>query len=196
MSRSQQTQVLNTATANSGADQTAATKAATAETGAIGDYSAQLAKYAAENPFTPGGEYQTSQNQTLAGTADAGSAAITNQENTIAQRTGQNAASADAVAAEAARANQRDLSSAEGAANDKRIGSEADYNKGVVGMSEVPAQLDAGMYATSLGGANSSLNTAESAAQTPSFWDTLGSSFATQLGKTAGGGNLSLTKAL
>lgn len=196
MSRSQQSQVLDTATANSGTDQTAATTAANAETADIGNYESQLAKYAAENPYTSGGEYQTSQNQTLAGTADAGSAAITNQENTIAQRTGQNAASADAVAAESARQNQRDLSSAEGGANAQRIGSEAGYNQGVVSASEVPAQLEAGMYSTSLGGANSSLNTAESAAQTPSFWDTLGSSFASQLGKTAGGGNLSLTKAL
>lgn len=196
MSRSQQSKVIDTAEGNSSSDQSTATKAVTAENGDIGNYEQQLAKFAASNPYTAGGEYQTSQNKTLAANADAGSAAITNQEQTQAQRTGQNAAGGMATAAEAARANQRQLSAEEGDANDTRIGDEAKYNDQVLAASEVPAQLHAGIYGTALGAANGSLNTASSAAATPGFWDTLGNSFASSLGKTAGGGNLSFTKAL
>lgn len=196
MSRSQQSKIIDTASGNSGADQTAATDAATAEKADIGAYEGQLAKYAGENPYTAGGEFDTATDAKLSGVADAGSGAILNQEQTIAQRTGQNAGSAEAIAAEAARANQRQLSSDEATATQARIGSEADYNKGVVAASEVPASLDAGMYSTSLGGANTALNTAGTAAQTPGFFDTLGDSFASGLGKLASGGNLSLTKQL
>lgn len=196
MSRSQQSEVLKTAENNSSADQTAATKAQTDENGAISNYEAQLSKYAAENPYVDGGEYQTSQNKSLSGTADAGSSAITNQLQTQAKRTGENAGAATATAAETARENMRDLSSLEGKANADRIGNEAGYNQGVVSASVVPAQLKQNETATDLSAANGALNTGESAAQTPSFWDTLGSSFATQLGKTAAGGNVGITKAL
>jgi hypothetical protein len=193
MSRSQSANISTTAQTNSGADQTAATDALAAENQGIQGYEAQLSKYAANNPYTEGGAYQTAQNQSLAGTADAGSAAIQNQESTLAKRTGQNAGAADAVAAEAARENQRTLSTDEANANQSRIASGADYGKSVLAASEVPAQLEAGEYATSLGGANNSLNTAESAsAASPSFWDELGSGFASQLGKTAAGGGVSL----
>lgn len=186
MSRSQQSTVLSTAEGNSGADQTNATNAVNAENSDIGNYEQQLSKYAAENPYTAGGEFQTSQNQTLAGGADAASSSLTNQLQTQAQRTGQNATAANATAAEAARQNERDLSTAEGNANTTRIGDEAGYNQNVVNASEVPAQLEAGEYGTSVGAANQALGTASGTASTPGFWDTLGDSFATALGKTAG----------
>lgn len=188
MSRSQQSQVLQTAEGNSGADQSAATKANQAEVEDIGGYEAALSKYAANNPYVQGGEYQTAQNQTLAGTADAGSKAITDVLQRQSQRTGQNATAANLTAAEIARQNTRDLATQEATANQSRIGSEADYNKGVVAASEVPAQLEAGIYAPSLAGANSALNTAGDTAKTPGFWDTLGDTFAAALGKTAGAG--------
>lgn len=189
MSRSQETQVLDTANANSSADQTAAEKAQAAETTDIGNYETQLAKFAAGNPYTAGGEYQTAQNQTLAGTADAGSAALTDQLQTQAQRTGQNAAGANATAAENAREAQRTLSAEEGSTNDTRIGDEAGYNQTTLNATAVPAQIEQGIYGTGVAGANGALNTAQSAAQTPGFWDTLGDSFAKSLGETAGGGN-------
>lgn len=191
MSRAQQSKVIDTAEANSGADQTAATKARDAETSDIGNYEAQLSKFAASNPYVKGGEYDTSEDAKLSSVADAGSAAITNQENLIAKRTGQNAAAPMAIAAEVARQNQRDLSAEEGQTTQTRIADEAGYNDKVLGATEVPAQLEAGMYSTGVGAANGALNTAGASAQTPGFWDTLGNSFATALGKTAGGGNLS-----
>lgn len=189
MSRSQQSTVIDTAEGNSGADQTAAENAQTAENTDIGNYESQLSQYAASNPYTSGGEYQTSQNQSLAANADVGSQAITNQEQTQAQRTGQNAGAANATAAAAAQQNLINESSAEGADNTTRIGDEANYNQGVVSASEVPAQLEAGEASTDLGAADSALNTAAGTSSTPGFWDTLGDSFASALGKTAGGGN-------
>jgi len=172
MSRSNSANISSTAQTNSSTDQTNAENAENAENADIGNYESQLSKYASENPYTSGGEYQTSQNKTLAANADVGSTALTNQLQTQAQRTGENAGAATATAAEAARQNQRDLSSAEGAANTTRIGNEAGYNQGVVSASEVPAQLEAGEASTDLGAADNSLGTAQSAsASSPSFWD-------------------------
>jgi hypothetical protein len=188
MSRAQQTQVLNTATANSAADQTAAENATTAETADIGNYEAQLSKYAASNPYAPGGEYQTSQNQSLAGTADAGSTALTDTLATQAKRTGQNATAANATAAEAARANQRTLATGEADANQTRIGNEANYNAGVLQDTAKPVEMEAGIANPNLSAANANLGIAGNAAKTPGFWDTLGDSFASGLGKVAAGG--------
>jgi hypothetical protein len=184
MSRSQSSNISSTAQGNSTADQTAATTAQTAENQDIGNYEQQLSKYSANNPFTAGGEYQTSQNQTLAGGADAASSSLTNQLQTQAQRTGQNAGAANATAAEAARENERGLSSAEGTANTTRIGDEAGYNQGVLSASEVPAQLEAGEASTDLGAANNALSTSEQAsAASPSFWDELSQGFVNGLGQ-------------
>lgn len=196
MSRSQQQQVLNTATTNSATDQTTAQNATAAETADIGNYEAQLSKYAASNPYVSGGGYQTSQNQALAGTADAGSSALTNTLQTQAKRTGENSSAANATAAEAARANQRTLATGEADANTQRIGDEANYNAGVLQATAAPVSMEAGIANPSLSAANGSLNTAAGVTQTPGFWDTLGDSFASALGKTAGGGNLNMTMPL
>lgn len=188
MSRSQQSGVISTAEGNSGVDQTAATNALTAENADIGNYQAQLSKFAASNPYTEGGEYQANQNKTLSAVADAGSGAIQNQAQTQAQRTGQNAGAAVAGGIQTGMANQRALSADEAAANDQRIGDEAGYSDKVLGATAVPAEIEQGIYGTSLNGANGALNTAGGSAQTPGFFDTLGDTFAAALGKTAGTG--------
>lgn len=190
MSRAQQSAVIDTAKADSASDQTAAETARTAENADIGNYQAQLSKFAASNPYTQGGEYDTAEDKKLSSVADAGSAAIANQEGLIAKRSGMNAAAPAAIAAEAARANERDLSAEEGQTTQTRIADKAGYDDKVLGATEVPAQLEAGLYGTSLAGAGGTLNTEAGAAQTPGFWDTLGDSFAKALGNTAGGGNL------
>lgn len=192
MSRDQSSDISTTAQTNSGTDQTAAENAQTAENTDIGNYDSQLSQYAASNPYVQGGEDQTAQNQTLAANADVGSQAITNQEQTQAQRTGQNAGAANATAAAAAQQNLINESSAEGADNTTRIGDEATYNQGVLGASEVPAQLEAGEASTDLGAANSALSTSESAsAASPSFWDELSSGLTSGLGAI---GSASITK--
>lgn len=189
MSRAQQSDVLSQATDASKSDQTAADTARTAETADIGNYKAQLSKFAASNPYTQGGEYDTAEDKKLSSVADAGSAAIANQEGLIAKRSGMNAAAPAAIAAEAARANQRDLSAEEGQTTQTRIADKAGYDQQVQGDEAIPAQLEQGLYSTSLGGGNQALGTEGSVAATPGFFDTLGDSFAAALGKTAGGGN-------
>lgn len=196
MSRSQQSDIYKTATTNSGTSQAAATEAKKAEDTSINAYEAQLAKLSAQNPYNEQGEFQTDTNKVISSAADLGSDALTNQLQTQAQRTGENAGASIATAAENARKAQREMSGEEAGAEKERLGLKAGYDTTVTGMGQVPAQLRAGEYQTALGGSNQALGIGEQAAQTPSFWDTLGSSFASQLGKTAGGGNLSLTKAV
>ena len=186
MGRSSAAGIAQTADANSAADQTTATTAQADEQQDIGNYEAQLSKYAADNPYTAGGEYQTSQNQTLAGTADAGSAALTDTLQTQAKRTGQNATAANATAAEAARQNQIGLSSAESADNTQRIGDEANYNAGVLQDTGNTANMEAQVANPALSAAGGQLNTAVGAnKQDSTFWDDFGSSAASTLGKVA-----------
>jgi hypothetical protein len=165
MSRSQSGDIANQAQANSTADQTNAQSAETAEAADVNNYQAQLSKYAAENPYTAGGEYQTSQNQTLAGNADAGSAALNNQLQTQAKRTGQNATAANATAAEVARANQRELGTQEASANQQRIGDQSTYNASALQDQATAAALQQGLYSTSIGAGDNSLNTATQASK-------------------------------
>lgn len=188
MSRSQQSQVLSTATANSGADQTNATNAVAAENQDIGNYEAQLSKYAASNPFTEGGEFETEQNKSLAGTADVGSKSLETQLQTQAKRTGENAGAAIATGAEAARANERELSTQEAQANQTRIGDEANYNAGVLQDTAAPVSMEAGVANPSLSASDEALKTAAGAAQQPSFWDEFGNSAAKGLGTLLTGG--------
>jgi hypothetical protein len=186
MSRQQQSQVLATGTADNATDQANAQQAVTAENADIGNYDQQLSKYAANNPYTEGGEFQTEQNKTLAANADVGSKAITNQVETQAQRTGQNAGAAVATAEEAARANERDLAAGEGSAETTRIGNDANYNAGVLQATATPITAEQGVYGTSVGAADSVLGTEAGVSATPGFWDNLGDSFAQGLGKAAG----------
>jgi hypothetical protein len=73
-------------------------------------------------------------------------------------------------------------------AQQQRINSEAGYNQEALGASAQPAQMESSLYGTSGSQGNQELGTEEGAAQTPSFWDTLGSSFAGGLGKGLAGG--------
>ena len=190
MSRSQQSQVLATAQANSGADQTTAQNAQQAEVADIGNYEKQLSQYAADNPYKAGGEYDTATDSKLSGVADVGSSAIANQLATQAKRTGENATAANATAAEVARANERELAAGEAGATQTRIGDEANYNAGVLQDTAAPVAMEAGVANPALSASNSALGIGGDAAKTPGFWDSLGTSFAQQLGKTAGGGNI------
>jgi hypothetical protein len=186
MSRAQEQQVGLTASADSASDQNAAHGALQDENQDISNYQQQLSKLAASNPYAEGGEFDTATDQKLSGVADAGSGAISNQLQTQAARTGENAGSAVATSAEAARANERQLSSDEAGATQERIGDESAYNNQVQNDEAVPAELKAGEYSTATGGADSTLGTAAQASGQPGFWDTLGSNYAQGLGQSAG----------
>lgn len=194
MSRGQSTQTFNTATANSNQDQSNAQSSYGATQGDINDYKDQLAKFTSSNPYTKGGEYDQTINTGLANTSQAGANSLAGNLQSQALRTGQNSGADAATAAQYARQNQTQLSADQATAQQGRISNEAGYNQQALTDATEPISAQSNLYSTSLGGGNTALNTAAGAAQTPSFFDTLGSSFAGALGKTLGGGNNSTSE--
>lgn len=155
--------------------------------GDVGQYQQQLGQYAAENPYGAGGEFATDQNRILANTSDAMAKSAGSYLESQAARTGQNPAGAIGATEAIAQQNTRDLGAAEANADAQRIADAAGYNRSalagyaaVPGMQEGIAKGEGDLYGTALG-------VQESAAKTPSFMDTLGSSFADQFGKMAAG---------
>jgi hypothetical protein len=161
----------------------------------LSDYKGQVAKFSAANPYTQGGEFQTATNQQLANTADAGARSAGTVLQGQALRTGQNTAGAIGATEEMERQGTRDLGAEEAAATQKRISGEAGYNaqaldanKGVLGATEVPAQLEAGLAGQQGGLANNIEGVAAGSAKTPSFADEFGDQFAKNLANLSTGG--------
>jgi hypothetical protein len=188
MSRGQSTQAFNTASSQNATNFGNAQSAEGAAQNDIGQYQNQLASFVSGNPYTAGGEYDQTINAGLANTSDAGSNSLRGALQSQALRTGQNSAADAATAASNAQQNTRNLSSDMASAQQQRINSEAGYNQEALGASAQPAQMESSLYGTSGSQGNQELGTEEGAAQTPSFWDTLGSSFAGGLGKGLAGG--------
>lgn len=173
MSRGQQTATFNQTQGESKEAFGDAENALGLEQGAVGDYQTQLGRYAAENPFQQGGEFQNDQNMVLANTADASAQAAGARLQSQAARTGQNPAGAIGATEAMQQENERSLASQEAGANTERIGDEAGYNKSVLsdygavpGMEGDVASGQSKLYGTSLG-------VQEDAAKTPGFLDTL-----------------------
>jgi hypothetical protein len=188
MSRGQSTQTFNTAASQNAANFGNAQSALGQSQNDIGNYQKQLASFVSGNPYTAGGEYDQTINTGLANTSDAGSNSLQGALQSQAMRTGQNSAADTATAASSAQQNTRNLSSSLASAQQQRISDEAGYNQQALSASAVPAQMESSLYGTAGGQANQELGTEEGAAQTPSFWDTLGGSFASGFGGGLGRG--------
>ena len=186
MSRGQSTQTFNTASSQNATNFGNAQNAEGAAQNDIGDYQSQLAKFVSGNPYTAGGQYDQTINTGLANTSDAGSNSLKGALQSQALRTGQNSAADAATAASGARQNTRDLSNSLATGQQGRINSEAGYNQEALGASAQPAQMESSLYGSAGGQGNQELGTEEGAAQTPSFWDTLGGTFAGGLGSGLG----------
>jgi hypothetical protein len=179
--------VISTADKNSATDTGNAANTFGAAQTSIGDYQNQLAKLVSGNPYTKGGEFDSTINPMLANASDAGSNSLKGALQSQSLRTGQNSAADAATAASGAQQNTRDLSSALAGAQQSRIGSEAGYNQAALGAAATPISANSSLYGTSLSGGNAALNTAAGESNTPGFWDTLGNSFAGALGTAKGG---------
>lgn len=188
MSRGQSTQTFNTAAGQNATNFGNAQNALGAAQNDIGDYQDQLAEFVSGNPYTQGGEYDQTINTGLANLSDAGSNSLQGALQAQALRTGQNSAADAATAASAAEQNTRNLSSDLAQAQQQRISDEAGYNEQALQASAEPEQMEAGLYGTAGNQANNELETEEGAAKTPSFWDELGNSVASGLGKALVGG--------
>lgn len=153
----------------------------------VQDYQNSLAKFVSGNPYAPGGEYDQTINPALANASDAGANSLKGALQSQTMRTGMNSAANAATAAEGARQNTRDLSTALAGAQQQRIAGETGYNTTGLQAGTVPISAESGLYGTATGGANSALSTQAGAAKTPGFWDTLGDSFGSALGAAKGG---------
>ena len=190
MSRAQQSAIESTETGNSATSTAAANASEAEQQGDINQNESQLAKFAANNPYVQGGAFQTAENKELSNTADATAAAAKAQAQQQAQRTGQNAAAPIAAGEAEQQAAQRTLAGEEGAATANQLASGAGYGKDVLSGGQAIEGEQAGLTNTETGEAQGQENTAEQAAQTPSFLDELGQGLITggsQIGAAAVG---------
>ena len=183
MSRGQSTQAFNSAAGENSTDVNNAQSAFGSTQDAIGNYNNQLAKFVSGNPYSQGGEYDQTLNSGLANVADAGANSLAGALGAQARRTGQNSAADAATAATGAEQNTRDLSSDLAGAQQKRIAGEAGYNQAALNASTAPISAHQSLFGTATNGADSTLGDETQAAKTPGFWDQLGGSLATNLGK-------------
>lgn len=174
MSRAQQGQTFDTASSQNQTNEANAQATEKREQGDIGNYQSQLSKFAAANPYVQGGEYATESNKELSNTADATAEAAKAEQQSLAQRTGQNPAAAIAAGEAEQQTAQRTLAGEEASATKDRLASGADYGKSVLaGAGAVPG-MEHNLAALQQGAATGALNTQEDAAKTPSFMDELG----------------------
>lgn len=188
MSRGQSTQTFNTAADQNKTDFSNAQNAFGDTESSIGNYNNQLAKFVSGNPYTKGGEFDSTINTGLANVSDAGANSLKGALAETALRTGQNSASNAATAASAAQQNTRDLSANLAQAQQQRIAGEAGYNQTALGATATPISANQALFGTSTGAANNTLGTEEGAAKTPGFWDEVGSGLAAGIVKNVVGG--------
>ena len=118
----------------------------TSATQDIGEFKNELGKYASQNPYKQGGEFQTSQNQQLADTAAGGAQSTAQAIQGSQVRSGQNPAAGIAAAEQVSQANQRNMTSSENQATQQRIQGETGYNTNTLNASAKPEEMQAGLY--------------------------------------------------
>jgi hypothetical protein len=184
MSRGDSKKVTNAGLANSATDMASATASLAAANKNIGDYSSRLNTFINANPYKEGGEFQQDQSQIAASAADTSSSAIRDKLARDAITSGENTGGYANNVAESQRQATRDQATHMAGADATRIGAKSAYDKAGLDASALPADLQARLYGTSIGGANGALGVAGDSAKTPSFMDRLGGSFADALGKS------------
>lgn len=183
MSRAQEGQTFNQAQQeNQNYNQNAQT-AFNQTQGDVNNMGAAVAQYAAANPYTQGGQYQTTENQITSNTADAAAQSAGQALQGAAVRGGQNAGTSIAATEAMQEQNERNLSDQQAQANQTRISNQANYNANalneqgkVEGMQDQLAQQQGAA-------AQGALGTQQTAAQTPSFLDELGNGLVSGMGQ-------------
>lgn len=144
----------------------------------IGNYEQQLGRYAAENPYTAGGEYQSQQKRVLANTADAMATGAGARLQALSARTGQNPAAAISATEAMQQANERALAGQEASAEEQRIQGEAGYNRDVLSATAAPVGMETSLARQQGEQSQASFGEEEQAAKTPSFLESLESQLA------------------
>lgn len=174
--RSTSGKIANQGIANSGQDQTNAQSALTSTNDSLKDYSSNLNNFLAfgRNTYGQNGEFARDQNTIANTTASAGTKSIAGNLALNAGRTGANTAGYAGTLASSTRDADQALTSQLAGADATRLQNLTNINQYGVSASALPAEVQAGLYGTSVGGANAALSGAGSAsAAAPSFADTL-----------------------
>src|SRR5579859_3643355 len=129
MSRSQQTQVFNTARGENAAYNKEAQTSFDTSQRDIGDYASAVGAFRAANPYVQGGQAQTLENQQLSDTAAGQAEAAGQALQSAAVRTGQNPAGAIAATENMQTRNARDLAAEEAAATERRLAAGTGYQE-------------------------------------------------------------------
>lgn len=191
MTRSQSTDVYNTAKDNSKQDQGNAQTAFQGAEGDIASYKTAMDSFVNNDPYKTGGEFANDQKTIIGSRASADSGALKNELSLTAQRSGENSAGYAPALAKATRDSTLDAQTAQSQADADRLSKETAYSAEGVQMHQFPVQAESGLYSTSLGGSNASLNTAGgAAAANKSFGDVFGQTFASDLADNLSGKNL------
>lgn len=183
MSRGQQGQIFNT---GMGENKTLFNEGQTGFDTAgqdINNFSSDVGAFKAQNPYVQGGTVQTAQNQELSDVASGAGASAGQALQSSAVRGGQNAGQSIAATKNIQQENTRALMGDEAAATQGRAAAGTAYTGDVLkGEGEVENMQDQ-LAQQQAGLAEGPLGAAGQAAQTPSFWDEVGNSFAQSLGQ-------------
>lgn len=170
-------------------DQANATSALTATNADLGKYTTNLNNYLKFGRSTYGsnGEFMRDQNTIANTTAAAGSSALKGNLALNAMRTGENTSGYAGTVAATGQENEQNLTTQLASADSQRLSQLNAINQYGVSASALPAEIQQGIYGTSVGGAASELNPAASAAKEPSFFQQFGGDLISAAGTAAGG---------
>ena len=174
--RSTSGKIANQSIANSSADQANAETALGSTNTALTNYSNKLNNFMKFGRSTYGanGTFMKDENTLANTTAAAGETNLKGNLALNALKTGANTAGYADTAAESQREGEEAVTNQLATADASRLQQLTAVNQYGVQASALPAEVQAGLYGTSIGGANSALGVASSAsAADPSFADTL-----------------------
>lgn len=173
MGRTEQSQVVKQGTAQSAQNSKNAQTSFNATNKSLGDYTDTLNNFMSFGRKTYGanGEYAKDQNTIANTTAAAGANNLSGNLALNKMRTGENTANDASTVAESGRQSSRDLTTQLATADSNRLQQLSNVNQFGVQASAVPAQVQSGLYGTSVGGQSGNLSAAASSANQPGFLD-------------------------
>ena len=145
------------------------------ENKAITDFSKSIDDYGnfINTEFAPGGQFDTAENNLATSVTAGGKNSLQDYFSGLGNRTGAGTTpQMIAATEEASRQGERDTANFLNQALLARIGALGHGEETVMQERGAIPGMYGGQYSTSLGGANSAMGNATSAAQTPGFWDT------------------------
>lgn len=173
MGRSQQQAVVTQGTQQSAQNAKNAQGALTATNKSLSDYSSGLNDFMSFGRKTYGrnGEYMKDANTLANTTAAAGANNLAGNLALNKARTGENTANDASTLAESQRQSSKDLTNQLATADQNRLQQLTNVNEFGVQSSALPAQVQSGLYGTSVGGQSGNLSAAASSANQPGFLD-------------------------